>query len=63
MSQYLPQKPAALPLIAALALNSHFLYGNVGVMTAGVVPYVLNQAAPYEMVRATNWFIERGKVR
>lgn len=62
MAQYLPQKPATIPLIAALAVNSHFLYGNIGVMTAGIIPYALNHSPPYEMVKATNWFIERGKV-
>ena len=62
MTQYLPQKPAAIPLIAALAANSYFVYGNIGVMTAGIVPYVLDQSSS-ETVKATNWFIERGKVR
>ena len=62
MSQYLPQKPAAIPLIAALAANSHFLYGNIGVMTTGIVPYVLDQSSS-ETVKATNWFIAKGKVR
>ena len=62
MTQYLPQKPAAIPLIAALAANSHFLYGNIGVMTTGIVPYVLDQSSS-ETVKATNWFIARGKVR
>ena len=62
MTQYLPQKPAAIPLIAALATTSHFLYGNIGVMTAGIVPYVLEQSSG-ETLKATNWFIERGKVR
>ena len=62
MTQYLPQKPAAFPLIAALAANSHFLYGNIGVMTTGIVPYVLEQSSS-ETVKATNWFIEKGKVR
>lgn len=62
MAQYLPQKPAATPLIAALAANSYFLYGNIGVMTAGIIPYVLDQSSS-ETVKATNWFIERGKVR
>ena len=62
MAQYLPQKPVAYPLIAALAANSHFLYGNIGVMTAGIIPYVLNNSPPTEIVKATNWFIARGKV-
>ena len=30
MAQYLPQKPAAIPLIVALAANSYFLHGNIG---------------------------------
>lgn len=62
MTQYLPQKSAAIPLIAALAANSHFLYGNIGVMTTGIVPYVLDQSSS-ETLKATNWFIEKGKVR
>ena len=62
MTQYLPQKPAAIPLIAALAANSYFIYGNFGVMTMGIVPYVLDQSSS-ETVKAMNWFIENGKVR
>ena len=62
MSQYLPQKPAAIPLIAALAANSHFLYANIGVMTMGIIPYVLEQPSS-ETVKATNWFIDIGSVR
>ena len=62
MAQYLPQKPAALPLIAALAANSYFLYGNIGASTAGVIPYVRDRSSAYEVVRGTNWFIEKGKV-
>ena len=62
MTQYLPQKPAAIPLIAALVTNSYFLYGNIGVMTAGIVPYLLDQSSS-ETLKAINWFIERGTVR
>ena len=62
MTQYLPQKPAAIPLIAALAANSQFLYGNTGVMTTGIIPYILDQSSP-ETIKATNWFIEKGTVR
>ena len=65
MAQYLPQKPLAIPLIAAIAANSHFLYGNIGVMTGGIIPYILSpssSSSPGEIVKATNWFIERGKV-
>ena len=62
MTQYLPQKPAAIPLIAALATTSHFLYGNIAVMTTGIVPYVLDQSSG-ETLKATNWFIKRGTVR
>ena len=65
MSQYLPKKPGAIPLIAALAANSHFLYANIGVMTAGMVPYILNQSSPphpREVAKSMNWFIETAKV-
>lgn len=62
MAQYLPQKPAAIHLIAALATNSYFLYGNLGAATIGVVPHALEQSSPYDTVRAINWFIEKGKV-
>ncbi|KAM0800711.1 hypothetical protein BDR22DRAFT_850228 [Usnea florida] len=61
MTQYLPQQAAAIPLIAALAANSQFLYGNTGVMTAGIIPYVLDQSST-ETIKATNWFIEKGAI-
>ena len=62
MAQYLPQKPAAVPLIAALAANSYFLYGNIEAVTSGVLPYVLEQSSSSEAVKGTNWFIGKGKV-
>ena len=62
MTHYLPQKPASIPLILALAANSQFLYGNTGVMTTGIIPYVLDQSSS-ETLKATNWFIEAGRVR
>lgn len=61
MAQYLPQKPVSIALVAALAANSQFLYGNIGVMTMGIIPYVLDQSSS-ETVKATNWFIEKGTI-
>ena len=63
MSQYLPQKSGAIPLLAALTTESYFLYGNLASLTAGVIPYVQDQSSSaYEVVRGHHWFIERAKV-
>ena len=62
MAQYLPQKPAAIPLIVALAAKSYFLHGNIGALATGVIPYLQDHSSPYEVVKGINWFIEKGKV-
>ncbi|KAL9129976.1 MAG: hypothetical protein Q9217_001734 [Psora testacea] len=62
MQTYLPTEPAALPLVAGLATNSYFLYGNLGAWTTGVIPYVLSQGSSFEVVKGSNWFIEKGKI-
>ena len=62
MTQYVPQKPAAIPLILALAANSYFLHGNIGALTTGVIPYLKDHSSPYEVVKGLNWFIEKGQV-
>lgn len=64
MAQYLPSKPAAIPLIAALAANSFHLYGNLGALQTGCIPYTQQtSSSPYERVRGTNFFIKNGIVR
>lgn len=65
MANYLPSPVnTAIPLFLGLTASSFHLYGNVGASTSGLLPYVTSSdtnTSPYELVRAVNWFIARGK--